>query len=324
MHTPPERSWDGSVVRYPDPAIEVIDPRFGEYKIGNAVVEQLWTGSRWAEGPVWFGDGGYLLWSDIPNNRILKWEESTAQVSVYRKPSNYSNGHTRDRQGRLISCEHGARRVTRTEYDGTITVLMDSFDGKPLNAPNDVAVHPDGGIWFTDPGYGIMLNYEGHIAEFELPTCVYRLNPDTGAATVVIDALEKPNGICFSPDYDKLYVVDTGVTHTEGTPRYIYVYDVIDSERLGAQEAFCDMAPGIADGIRCDVDGNLWASAGWVGDGYDGVHVFAPDGTLIGKIHLPEICANLCFGGVKRNRLFMMGSQSLYSVYVEAQGVPLF
>ena len=197
MHTPPERKWDGSVVRYPDPAIEVLDPRFGAYKIGNSVVERLWTGSRWAEGPVWFGDGGYLLWSDIPNNRILKWEESNGQVSVYRKPSNYSNGHTRDRQGRLISCEHGARRVTRTEYDGTITVLMDSFNGKPLNAPNDVAVHPDGGIWFTDPGYGIMLNYEGHIAEFELPTCVYRLNPDTGDATVVIDALEKPNGICF-------------------------------------------------------------------------------------------------------------------------------
>ena len=324
MHTPPERNWDGTVVRYPDPAIEVLDPRFGKYKIGNSVVERLWTGSRWAEGPVWFGDGGYLLWSDIPNNRILKWEESTGQVSTYRQPSNYSNGHTRDRQGRLVSCEHGARRVTRTEYDGTITVLMDNFDGKPLNAPNDVAVHPDGGIWFTDPGYGIMLNYEGHIAEFELPTCVYRLSPDTGEATVATDELEKPNGICFSPDYDKLYIVDTGVTHTDGTPRYIYAYDVIDGERLGEQEVFCDMAPGIADGIRCDVDGNLWASAGWVGDGYDGVHVFATDGTIIGKIHLPEICANLCFGGVKRNRLFMMGSQSLYSVYVEAQGVPLF
>ena len=241
MHTPPERKWDGTVVRYPDPAIEVLDSRFGKYKIGNSVVERLWTGSRWAEGPVWFGDGGYLLWSDIPNNRILKWEESTGQVSTYRKPSNYSNGHTRDRQGRLISCEHGARRVTRTEYDGTITVLMDDFDGKPLNAPNDVAVHPDGGIWFTDPGYGIMLNYEGHIAEFELPTCVYRLNPDTGEATVATDALEKPNGICFSPDYDKLYIVDTGVTHTDGTPRYIYVYDVIGGERLGKQEVFCDM-----------------------------------------------------------------------------------
>ena len=201
---------------------------------------------------------------------------------------------------------------------------MDNYDGKPLNAPNDVAVHSDGHIWFTDPGYGIMLNYEGYIAELELPTRVYRLNPDTGEATVATAELEKPNGICFSPDYNKVYIVDTGVTHQEGTPRHIYVYDVIDGERLGKQEVFCDMAPGIADGIRCDVDGNLWASAGWVGDGYDGVHVFAPDGALIGKIHLPEICANLCFGGVKRNRLFMAGSQSLYSVYVEAQGVPLF
>ena len=319
-----ERKWDETITRYPDPAIEVLDPRFAKYKIGNSVVERLWTGARWSEGPVWFGDGGYLLWSDIPNNRILKWEEATGKVSVYRKPSNYSNGHTRDRQGRLISCEHGTRRVTRTEYDGTVTVLMENYDGKRLNAPNDVAVHPDGHIWFTDPGYGIMLNYEGHLAEFELPTSVYRLDPDTGNATVATVELEKPNGICFSPDYEKLYVVDTGVTHKEGTPRYIYVFDVVHGERLENKQVFCDMAPGIADGIRCDIDGNLWASAGWVGDGYDGVHIFASDGTLIGKIHLPEICANLCFGGVKRNRLFMTGSQSLYSVFVEAQGLPLF
>lgn len=319
-----ERKWDGSITRYPDPAIEVIDSRFAKYKIGNAVVERLWTGARWSEGPVWFGDGGYLLWSDIPNNRILKWEESSGKVSVYRKPSNYSNGHTRDRQGRLISCEHGTRRVTRTEYDGTISVLMEHYDGKRLNAPNDVAVHLDGHIWFTDPGYGIMLNYEGHIADFELPTAVYRLNPETKVANVVNDALDKPNGICFSPDYEKLYVVDTGAIHKEGSPRNIYVFDVVDSERLANRQAFCDMSPGIADGIRCDIDGNLWSSAGWAGDGYDGVHVFAPDGTLIGKIHLPEICSNLCFGGIKRNRLFMTGSQSLYSVYIEAQGLPLF
>ena len=307
-----------AITRYPDPAVEIIDPRFAQYKIGNAVVERLWTGSRWAEGPVWFGDGGYLLWSDIPNNRILKWQEATGIVSVYRNPSNYTNGHTRDRQGRLISCEHGTRRVTRTEYDGTITVLIDNFDGKRFNAPNDAVVHPDGHIWFTDPGYGILSNYEGHKAEFELPTSVYRLNPNTGEAVVVTDEIERPNGICFSPDYNKLYIADTG------PPKNIVTYDVVNGERLANKQVFADMAPGAADGLRCDIDGNLWAGTGWVGEGYDGVHIFAPDGTLIGKIHLPEICANICFGGVKRNRLFMAGSQSLYSVYVNAQGVPYF
>ena len=309
---------EGPITRYPDPSVEVIDSRFAQYKIGNAVIERLWTGSRWAEGPVWFGDGGYLLWSDIPNNRILKWQEATGLVSVYRKPANHTNGHTRDRQGRLVSCEHGTRRVTRTEYDGTITVLIDNFEGKRFNAPNDAAVHPDGHIWFTDPGYGILSHYEGHKAEFELPTSVYRLNPDTGEAVSVTDEIERPNGICFSPDYTKLYVADTG------PPKNIVTYDVVNSERLVNKQVFADMAPGIADGLRCDTDGNLWAGAGWVGDGYDGVHIFAPDGTLIGKIHLPEICANICFGGVKRNRLFMTGSQSLYSVYVNAQGVPYF
>ena len=306
------------IQRYPDPAVEVLDPRFAKYKIGNAVVERLWTGSRWAEGPVWFGDGGFLLWSDIPNNRILKWQEATGAVSVYRKPSNYTNGHTRDRQGRLISCEHGTRRVTRTEYDGRVTVLIDNFEGKRFNAPNDVVVHPDEHIWFTDPGYGILFNYEGHKAPFELPTSVYRLNPETGVATVATEALERPNGICFSPDYSQLYIADTG------TPKNIVVFDVVDGERLENKRVFAEMAPGAADGLRCDVDGNVWAGTGWVGEGYDGVHVFAPDGTTIGKIHLPEICANLCFGGVKRNRLFMAGSQSLYSVYVEAQGASLF
>ena len=307
-----------TITRYPDPAVEVIDRRFEQYKIGNAVVERLWTGSRWAEGPVWFGDGGYLLWSDIPNNSILKWQEATGLVSVYRKPANYTNGHTRDRQGRLISCEHGTRRVTRTEYDGTVTVLIDNFGGKRFNAPNDAVVHPDNHIWFTDPGYGILKNYEGHKAEFELPTSVYRLNPDTGEATVATEEIERPNGLCFSPNYDKLYIADTG------SPKNIVVYDVVNGERLNNKQVFADMAPGAADGLRCDIDGNLWAGTGWVGEGYDGVHIFAPDGTLIGKIHLPEICANICFGGVKRNRLFMAGSQSLYSVYVEAQGVPYF
>ena len=323
MHEPVDRDWNGGIVRYPDPAIEVIDPRFAKYKIPNAVVERLWTGARWAEGPVWFGDSRHLLWSDIPNNRIMRWTEETGEVTVFRHPSNNSNGNTRDKQGRLITCEHGTRRVTRTEYDGSITVLMDRFDGKRLNAPNDVVVHPDGHIWFTDPGYGILLNYEGGLAEFELPTNVYRLNPDTGEATVATDALEKPNGLCFSPDCSQLYVVDTGASHKPNHPRHILVYDVVNNVRLTNGGLFCDMAPGTSDGIRCDIDGNLWASAGWAGDGYDGVHIFAPDGDLIGKIHLPEVCSNLCFGGLKRNRLFMTGSQSIYAVYVEAQGAKI-
>ena len=315
------RDWnDLASVRYPDPAVEVIDPRFAKYKLGNAAVERIYTGSRWAEGPVWFGDGRFLLWSDIPNNRILRWVEETGKVSVFRKPSNNSNGNTRDKQGRLITCEHGARRLTRTEHDGTLTVLIDRFQGKRLNAPNDAVVHSDGAVWFTDPGYGILMNYEGHKAPFELPTNVYRLDPESGEATVVTGNVEKPNGLCFSPDEKKLYIADTGASHTPGHPRHIRVYDVVGGNRLENGRMFADMAPGLADGIRSDIDGNLWASAGWVGEGFDGVHVFAPDGTLIGKIHLPEICSNLCFGGGKRNRLFMTGSQSLYSVYVETQG----
>lgn len=302
------------IVRYPDPTVKVIDPRFAKYRIGNAAIERLYTGTRWAEGPVWFGDGRYLLWSDIPNNRMLRWLEETGNVSVFRSPSNYSNGNTRDKQGRLISCEHGSRRVTRTEHDGNITVLIDRFEGKRLNAPNDVVVHSDGGIWFTDPGYGILLDYEGHRAEFELPTNVYRLDPVTAKATVVTDELERPNGLCFSPDESKLYISDTGEA------RNIRVYDVVDSVRLAKGRVFVSMAPGAADGIRCDVDGNLWSSAGWAGEEYDGVHIFAPDGELIGKILLPEVCSNLCFGGVKRNRLFMTGSQSLYALYVNTQG----
>ena len=318
-----DRKWDQGITRYPDPAIEIVDQRFAKYLIGNAMVEPLWTGARWSEGPVWFGDTRCLIWSDIPNNRMMRWTEETNQVTVFRQPANNSNGNTRDKQGRLITCEHLTRRVTRTEYDGRITVLMDSFEGKPLNAPNDVVVHPDGHIWFTDPGYGILLHYEGERADFELPTNVYRLNPDTGAATVVTDELEKPNGLCFSPDYSKLYLVDTGATHTPDHPRHIRVYDVDDNARLKNGRLFCDMSPGLADGIRCDVDGNLWSSAGWIGEGYDGVHIFAPNGDLIGKIHLPEVCANLCFGGAKRNRVFMAGSQSLYAVYVETQGAQI-
>jgi gluconolactonase len=308
---------------YPDPAIEVVDPRFEKYRVPSAAVERLYTGTRWAEGPVWFGDGRYLLFSDIPNNRMLRWQEETGEISVFRGPSNYSNGNSRDRQGRLLTCEHDSRRLTRTEYDGAITVLMDRYQGKMLNAPNDLAVHSDGAIWFTDPGYGIMSNYEGHKAPFELPDNVYRLDPRTGEVTVVVPDLDKPNGICFSPDEKRLYLVDTGVPKHPGDPHPIYVCDVVDGVRLAHRRLFVNMAPGMSDGIRCDVDGNVWSAAGWGPDAYNGVHVFAPDGTLIGKIHLPETCANLCFGGAKKNRLFMAASQSLYAVYVGTEGAQI-
>ena len=315
-----DRDWNQGVIRYPDPAVETLDERFSKYKIGNAAVERLFTGCRWAEGPVWFGDARCLIWSDIPNNRMLRWTEETQEVSVYRSPSRHSNGNTRDRQGRLVTCEHTGRRVTRTEHDGTITVLMDSFEGKPINSPNDVVVHSGGSVWFTDPGYGLLLNYEGQRADAELPNRVYRLEPDTGVATVVADDFLRPNGLCFSPDESLLYIVDTGRSHDPNGPSHIRVFDVTPDNRLENGRLFVDMMPGMADGIRCDEDGNIWAAAGWAGPGFDGVHCYAPDGTRIGQIHLPEICANLCFGGVNKNRLFMAGSQSLYAVYVETAG----
>jgi gluconolactonase len=315
MAYPPLSSdhWRDGSVRYPDPAVRVLDPRFEQYRLGNAAVERISTGCRWAEGPVWFGDHRCLLWSDIPNNRMMRWDESTGAVTTFRSPSNYANGHTRDGQGRLVSCEHLTRRVTRTEYDGSITVLIDEFDGKPLNAPNDVVVASDRSVWFTDPGYGIMSNYEGRQAPLELPTAVYRLDPDSGTAEAVILGLNRPNGLCFAPDESLLYVVDSG-----STPKSIHVYDV-DEGIVGSGRQFADMSPGGADGIRCDSDGNLWAGASG-GEGHDGVHVFASDGTVIGQILLPEICANLCFGGTARNRLFMAASQSVYALYVNATG----
>ena len=271
------------------------------------------------EGPVWFGDGRHLLFSDIPNNRILKWEEETGEVTVFRRPSNNTNGNTRDRQGRLVSCEHDRRRVTRTEHDGSITVLIDQFEGKPLNAPNDVVVKSDGSIWFTDPGYGMLMDYEGHRAPFELDTCVYRLDPQTMQAQVVADDFSRPNGLCFSPDESLLYIVDTGLSDGPDHPSNIRVFDV-EGEGLTNGRVFVDMRPGGSDGIRADRNGNIWAGAGWGGEGFDGVHCFDPDGTLIGKIHLPAPCANLCFGGAKKNRLFMTVSQSLFSLYVDTNG----
>lgn len=310
------------IPKYPDPAVEIVDPRFASYRLGNAAIERLWTGARWAEGPVWFGDGRYLLFSDIPNNRMMRWTEETGEVSVFRQPSNYSNGNTRDKEGRLITCEHDSRRVTRTELDGTVTVLIDHYQGKPFNAPNDVVVHSNGSIWFSDPGYGVLNDYEGHKAAFELPTNVYRLDPRTGAATVVEGGLRRPNGLCFSPDEKLLYLCDTSGTDGPQYPHDIRVYDVVDGERLANGRQFVEVGPGraIADGIRCDRDGNVWAGTGWGAEGSSGVQIFAPDGTLIGRIHLPEICANICFGGAKRNRLFMAASSSLYALYVNARG----
>ena len=316
-----DRDWTAPL-RYPDPAIETLDARFARYRLGSAAIERLWTGARWNEGPVWFGDLRSLIWSDIPNDRLLRWSEDSGVVSVFRAPSNNANGNTRDRQGRLITCEHRTRRVTRTELDGRITVLLDRFDDTRLNAPNDVVVHPDGAVWFTDPGYGLHWHYEGDKGELELPTRIYRVDPRSGNATVVDEALEKPNGLAFSPDSKLLYVADTGWSHVPGHPRQIHVYDVVDGKRLRNGRVFCDFgSDGSPDGFRVDTDGNLWAAVAWGGPAHDGVHVFAPEGDKIGVIHLPEGAANLCFGGVKRNRLFIAASQSIYALYVDAQGV---
>jgi gluconolactonase len=303
--------------RYPDPRIEAVDARF-KYRIGNAGIERIATGFRWAEGPVYVRDGGYLLWSDIPNNRIMRWSEDDGHVSVFRYPSNYSNGNTRDREGRLITCEHDSRRVTRTEHDGTITVILDKFNGKPLNAPNDVVVAADGAIWFTDPGYGILGNYEGHKADLELRPAVYRVDR-MGRATVVTDALARPNGITFSPDEKKLYIIDSGLTGPGGTSN-IRVFDVNGDKISNGKVFVSNFGTSNTDGMRCDVDGNLWCSVGNGAPAEDGVRCYTAGGDLIGKIHLPETCANLTFGGKKKNRLFMTASTSVYAVYVETVG----
>jgi len=307
--------WTPSL-RYPDPSIRSLDPRFDKYRVMLTNVERLATGTLWGEGPVYFGDQRCVLWSDIPNNRILRWDEETGAVSVFRKPSNRANGNTRDRQGRLVTCEHG-RRVTRTEYDGTITVIADNFGGKRLNSPNDLVVKSDDSIWFTDPQFGIMSNYEGDIAEPELPMNVYRVDGKTGAMTVIADHIVAPNGLAFSPDETKLYVVES-----RSTPRHILVFNVTDDGiKIGNGKVLIDSGPqGTPDGFRVDTDGNLWC--GWgMSPELDGVRVFSPQGEPIGHISLPERCANVCFGGRRRNRLFMAAAHSLYSLYVNAQGV---
>lgn len=292
---------------------EIIDPAFGAYVLGNAPVKQLATGFDWVEGPVWFGDAGCLLFSDIPNNKIMRWTPGQG-ISVYREPSNYSNGHTRDLQGRLISCEHGTRRVTRTEHDGSVTVIADQFDGKPLNSPNDVVVKSDGSIWFSDPHYGIMTNYEGFKSAQENPCVVYRFMPDTGALEAMVKDMNCPNGLAFSPDESLLYVVDTGRMFT-GDAQHIRVYDCAPDGALSGGRHFHTIDPGIADGIRIDADGNLWSSAA------DGVHCIAPDGHLMGKILVPELVSNICFGGRAKHQLYITATTSLYCITLNRQGI---
>ena len=309
--------WETNA-RYPDPRVQVLDASFNQFRLPMASVERLYTGCRWAEGPVWFGDGRYVLWSDIPNDRILKWEEETGAVSVFRKTSWNANGNTRDRQGRLITCEHRGRRVVRTEYDGTLTTLMDGFNGKRLNSPNDVVVHSDGSIWFTDPVFGISGYYEGEKADPEMPAAVWRIDGQTGQASMVADDIEGPNGLAFSPDESFLYVVAS-----RGHPnRLIRAFDVVDSgRRLANNRVFIDAGSGTPDGFRVDVAGNLWCGWGMGTDDLDGVRVFNNAGATIGHIQLPERCANVCFAGRWRNRLVMTASHGLYSVFVNTQGV---
>ena len=307
--------------RYPDPSIEVLAPAFLGLRLYSASVEQLFTGCRWAEGPVWFGDGRYLLWSDIPNNRMLRWDDASGATSVYRAPADNANGHTRDRQGRLVSCEHLTRRITRTEYDGLITVLADRFDGKRLNSPNDIVCARDGSIWFTDPSFGISGHWEGEPAVAELPHAVYRLPAHGGALQRVIDDLQGPNGLAFSPDESELYLVESRAE----PHRRLWAYRVGAEGSLSNKRLVIDAADGGAlDGIAVDVQGHIWCGYGSTGRvpsaGLDGVRVVEASGQALGHIHLPERCANLCFGGAKNNRLFMASSHSLYALYVNVQG----
>jgi len=310
---PAPRDWSGTTpTRYPDPDVVALDKRFEPYIIPNTPMQRLFTGAFWSEGPAWNGVGRYLVWSDIPNNRQLRWIEDEGKVSVFRNPSNYSNGNTFDYQGRQLSCEHAGRRVVRYEYDGTQTIIADHFEGKRFNSPNDIVVHPDGTIWFSDPTYGIMGNYEAYKAKPELKQAVYRVDPQSKAVTKVSDEADQPNGVCFTPDYKKLYISDTG------TPMNVRIYD-INGAKLTNGKSFVQLdIPGTTtksapDGIKCDTEGNLWCGC------LPGVQIVTPNAERIGIIRVPETCANISFGGQKRNRLFMASSQSLYSVYVGTQ-----
>jgi gluconolactonase len=293
---------------------EALDPRFNACFVGHARVERLWTGGRWLEGPAWFAAGRYLICSDIPNNRMLRFDETDGSVSTFRQPSNNSNGNTCDAQGRLVTCEHLTRRVTRTEHDGSITIIADSFEGRRFNSPNDVVVKSDGSIWFTDPSYGILSDYEGDSAEAEMGCHVYRADGKTGNVTRVADDFVKPNGLAFSPDEKLLYIADTGASHMEGGPKHIRRFAVSQDGQLAGGAVFADCTSGLFDGFRVDRGGRVWSSSA------EGVHCFDPDGTLIGKLHIPELVSNLCFGGPKRNRLFITANQSLYSAYLAVNG----
>ena len=288
---------------------EVLDERFGDCIKSSARLDHLYEGCRWAEGPAYFPAGRYLVWSDIPNDRMLRYDEATDRVGVFRAPANYTNGHARDGHGRLVSCEHGARRVTRTEHDGSVTVLADRFEGMRLNSPNDVVVHSSGAVYFSDPAYGIDSDYEGHKAESEIGAChVFRISPDRDL-TIAADGFERPNGLAFSPDETKLYISDTGV---ERSP--MHVFDVASDGSLSNRAVFATCMTGVFDGFRCDRDGRIWSSAG------DGVHCLDPDGTLIGKVRVPETVANVCFGGPKRNRLYICATTSLYAILLPVNG----
>jgi gluconolactonase len=297
----------------------VLDDRFQRLHIGSARLEKLAEGCRWAEGPAYFPAGRYLIWSDVPNDRMMRYDETSGTVSVFRHSSGYSNGNTVDRQGRLVTCEHGNRRVTRTEHDGSITVLATHYQGKRFNSPNDVAVKSDGSIWFTDPAYGIDSDYEGHKAESEVGAChVYRIDSHTGDVRIVADDFVRPNGIAFSPDERRLYVADTGATHVKDGPRHIRAFDVDDSGNLSDGGVFATCTQGLFDGFRLDEAGRIWTSAG------DGVHCYESDGTLIGKILVPEAVANVVFGGPKRNRLYICATTSVYAIMLPVNGAKTF